>query len=267
MSCFAGRRRYLEVLLVYVNELLDKGLVDEFHIWDYTRDPDDANWIQENCQRHQIFQVKEKNNCWREYYEYYEKLEVVDPMSILIKCDDDIVFIDVDAFEGFIKNRLDSPQHLLAFPSIINNWLIFQVQVSLGLWNNIDTEKINNHVEGIEAVHNAFLNDYANFLTKSGTYFPRKLVLDNKCDIYANINFFAILAKDLHLFKHVTSPSDEMDLSIHIPKLINRHNYVDPSFVVTHMACGFQRDAGFNEGPVLEKYKELAKKSDTTDGP
>jgi hypothetical protein len=257
MSCFAGRRRYLEVLLVYVNELLDKGLVDEFHIWDYTRDPDDAVWVQENCKRYNIFQVQDKNT-WKEYYEYYGNLRWADPMHVLIKCDDDIVFIDVEAFSNFIHNRIFNQQYLLAFPSIINNFSTFQVQATLGLWEDIDQEKMLGPADDPEAVHTAFLTDPVNFVQKSRAAFPQKFVLNNRSEGYININFFAILAKDIHIFNDCWN-NDEMNLAFFIPKWLTKNNYIDPSFVVSHMAFTRQRDAGFDETPVLEQYKELAK--------
>jgi hypothetical protein len=256
LTCFAGRRRYLEVLTTYVNELLDKGLVDEFHLWDYTRDPEDAKWIQENCQKYKIFEVQDKST-WKEYYEYYGNLKWTDPMAIYIKCDDDIVFIDVEAFKGFIHNRIENPNNLLAFPSIVNNGVSTMIQSTLGVWKDVNFE---NAEDTAGTLHRAFLADPDAFVMASRAHYPRKCTLNYNSHIFININFFAILAKDLNVFLQCWE-NDELNLSTHIPKWSHRHNYLDPSFVVSHMAFTRQRENGFDEGPYLEKYRALSKLS------
>lgn len=256
LTCFAGRRRYLEILITYVNELLDKSLVDEFHLWDYTRDPEDAKWIQENCQKYKIFEVQDKST-WKEYYEYYGNLKWTDPMAIYIKCDDDIVFIDVDAFKGFLHNRIENPNDLLAFPSIVNNQVAFIIQQTMGLWSSLDGQVLESDKAMADGIHGAFLEDPTNFVQNSRALFPRKCVINKNSQIHININFFAILAKDLHIFTKCWE-NDELNLALYIPRWSGRSNYIDPSFVVCHMAFGLQRDAGFNEEPHLEKYLELS---------
>ena len=260
LTCFAGRRRYLEVLLVYVNELLDKGLVDEFHLWDYTRDPEDAKWIQENCQKYKIFEVNDKST-WKEYYEYYGNLKWTDPMAIYIKCDDDLVFIDVGAFKGFLHNRIENPNDLLAFPSIVNNQVAFMVQQTMGLWSRIDDQEIASGKTAAEIVHGAFLEDPSNFVQNSRALFPRKCVINKNSQIHININFFAILAKDLHVFTTCWE-NDELNLALYIPRWSGRNNYIDPSFVVCHMAFGRQRSDGYDEKAHLAKYLELSVAAD-----
>ena len=47
----------------------------------------------------------------------YEKF----PNHVIIKCDDDILFIDIDSFESYINHRINDKDTLLLFPSIINN--------------------------------------------------------------------------------------------------------------------------------------------------
>ena len=72
-----------------------------------------------------------------------------------------------------------------------------------------------------------------------------------------NINFFAILAKDLHLFEH-WGPHDEYSLSVLIPGFLHKFNYLDPGMVVCHMSFTNQRDLGFDETAALKGYSELS---------
>lgn len=42
---FAGRQRRMELLTRYVREAMNAGIIDEWHIWDFTRSPEDHEWV------------------------------------------------------------------------------------------------------------------------------------------------------------------------------------------------------------------------------
>ena len=259
MTCFAGRRRYLEILNRYVDKLISNDLVDEFHLWDYTKDPDDAVWIQENCSRFKVFQVQDKKS-WKEYYTYYANINYPDPDTVLIKCDDDIMFIDVDQFQSYIDKRRANPQNFLAFASIVNNRVPCIIQHRFGLWPETPFEEIDNlHFSGTicAQLHDYFIKNSDRFLEKARSISTSKCVIQPSPHALVNINFFAILAKDLYLFEYGWE-SDEYDLSQRIPVFINRQNYIDPNFVVCHMGFTKQRDLGFDESNALKGYSELS---------
>ena len=261
LTCFAGRRRYLEILCKYVDVLINKGLVDEFHVWDYTRDPDDAIWIGENCSRYKIFPVQDKST-WKEYYMYYAKINYPDPDTVLIKCDDDIVFIDVDQFQSFVDLRRSRSQYFIAYASIVNNKVPGIIQRHFGQWPDFSFEEVCNFMFSAEMctrLHRWFLENSPKFLEISRTIpTPRRVCIVQKDpDALVNINFFAILAKDLHLFEHCWE-RDEYDLSQRIPVFINRSNYIDPGFVVSHLSFTSQRKLGFDETDILKGYSDLA---------
>ena len=44
-SVFAGRRRFLSVLMMYVRPLLDQKAIDVVHLWDYCRAPPDREYL------------------------------------------------------------------------------------------------------------------------------------------------------------------------------------------------------------------------------
>jgi hypothetical protein len=263
MTCFAGRRRYLEILVKYVDKLIAKGLVDEFHMWDYTRDPEDAVWIRENCQRFKIFEVKDKYGMtgfnWDEYYNYYPK-QNLDPRTVLIKCDDDIVFIDVDKFQSFIDKRRDNPENFIAFPSIVNNKLPTAIQRECGVWPDLTHDEIEDLYTSKDIcskLHKYFVKNIDEFISKLST--RGKFTTPPCRDSCVQINFMAILGADIDKFLQVDSRSgDEPMLSWMIPKFIGRKNYVDGSFVVSHMASCDQRKAGYDETEDLKAYLDLA---------
>ena len=259
MTCFAGRRRYLEILVKYVDKLIAKGLVDEFHIWDYTRDSEDAVWIRKNCQRFKIFEVQDKS-IWKEYYMHYAKIKYPNPDTVLIKCDDDIMFIDIDQFQSYIDKRRANPNNLLAFASIVNNKVPCLIQHSFGQWPEMQVEEVGNlHHSGeiCARLHNYFIKNNENFLKISRNLTQRKCVVQRDLHSLVNINFFAILAKDLHIFENCYE-NDECDLSHFLPVFINKFNYIDPGFVVCHMGFTGQRELGFDETEALKGYSELS---------
>ena len=260
MTCFAGRRRYLEILVKYVDKLIAKGLVDEFHIWDYTRDPEDFFWIRDNCQRFKVFQAQDKNT-WKEYYMHYAHINYPDPDTVLIKCDDDIMFIDIDRFQSFIDLRRARLDDFIAFPSIVNNRIPGIFQYKLGQWPNVDFKDVNelyHSGETCSKLHNYFINNKDEFLKISRNLVNCTYSLEHNIEDYVNINFFAILAKDLHIFEYCWDVSDEYNLALHVPMCLKRSNYIDAGLVVCHMSFLNQRELGFDETEALKGYLELS---------
>src|SRR5262245_50417307 len=42
---FAGRQRRMEILTRYIQSAMDAGIIDEWHVWDFTRSQDDHEWV------------------------------------------------------------------------------------------------------------------------------------------------------------------------------------------------------------------------------
>ena len=42
---FAGRQKRMEILTQYVRKAMADGIIDEWHIWDFTRSPEDSEWV------------------------------------------------------------------------------------------------------------------------------------------------------------------------------------------------------------------------------
>lgn len=45
-TVFCGRRDRTSILLRYIDRLIQKGLIDEVHLWDYCRNEEDRKWLQ-----------------------------------------------------------------------------------------------------------------------------------------------------------------------------------------------------------------------------
>jgi hypothetical protein len=108
VTIFAGRRPNLDILLIYLKAALELCIIHEVHLWNYARQPDDEVFIKSSCHINKKFHFMEttdKTN-WKDYYYHYcdDKYK----NDIIIKCDDDIVFIDLfklPKFIEFIKNN------------------------------------------------------------------------------------------------------------------------------------------------------------------
>ena len=42
---FAGRRDRMALLTNYVERAIERGLIDEWHVWEFARDPEDSRWL------------------------------------------------------------------------------------------------------------------------------------------------------------------------------------------------------------------------------
>lgn len=205
-----------------------------------------------------LMRVNNKKS-WLEYYKYYTKERY--PDAILIKCDDDIAFIDTNQFASFIEKRKNNTSYLLAFPSIINNGVCAYYQQKQGLIPETldifpyDTTcgKLWKDGKLCQKLHNYFIDHHEQFLTNSKVLPIKEHPIGDRL----SINFFAILSKDFHILQQIGG-DDEKELSVRMPLVHKRHNYVDQSFVVSHLAFFKQRATGLKEDVVLKLYAELA---------
>jgi hypothetical protein len=270
ITCFAGRKENLEILLPYVDLLVARGLVHEMHMWDFTRKNEDAHYLHTsfgNLHRTTRPYVKlfspDKKRGWRDYYEHYTQQRY--PDHVIIKCDDDVVFLDVDAFQGFIERRLANPTALVAFASIVNNGVCAHIQQRAGLipmhFGELpyDTECGKLWGDGVlaQTLHEYFIQNKTEWLQKA--HAMQGQLYRHPIGDRISINFFAILSKDLHTYKHLLYDNDdELNISVYIPILYQREVYVDMGFTVSHLSFYQQRDTGLDEPYLQRKYAQLA---------
>lgn len=94
----AGRKKYLSILASYI---LSENLIDEWQLWVNTTNIDDINFMEELKRKYsKIKLIYSKNKIQGnlsigQFFKY-----TVDPSSIYIRVDDDVVFFE----ENFLKN-------------------------------------------------------------------------------------------------------------------------------------------------------------------
>lgn len=247
---------------------MNEGHVSECHLWNFTRIMEDEKWLQTlfakpKDTRIHLMTVKNKSS-WSEYYKYYTKVRF--PDHVIIKCDDDIVYVDVAAFPRFIKHRLALQEHTLMFANILNNGVCAFYQQSLGLLpEHILGEfpfdpsfgKLWSNGALAQNLHQYFIEHESEWNALSNAFPVREYPVGFRF----SINFFAILSKDLDIFQLVRE-DDEVELSYLIPLLTKRPNCVDLSFFVSHLSFYKQREepTPINEAQLLRDYHKLAHK-------
>jgi hypothetical protein len=252
-TCFAGRERYLKALVPYIERLN----VDEVHMWDYTRNESDAQYLRKACSKFQIFTVNDKSN-FGEYYKYYTKERYPDPLTVIVKCDDDIVFIDTSAFDEFIKARRFATDAIIMSPNVVNNPLCGVVLEQRGTLPSFSRSDFGMKAICANKIHKHFLKNPKRFISecrKTDRFSELPMIAQYRF----NINFIAVLAKDLDILFHndYVAIDDEQFLSITAPMFYKRSIVLDLHFVVCHMAFTSQREEGYDETRHLEKYCAL----------
>lgn len=262
-TVFCGRRRYMVLLMRYVTLMLERGTVDECHLWDYTRDLQDHKYLASLAAlgnpKIKVVQVSNKAS-FGEYYQFYAKCGGA---TTLIKSDDDIVYIDVDAMPALLSFRSAHPEHLLVLPMMLNNGVCAHLMQQRGrLPSGPHTFELKEGGfeqlvgDGDKAVwlHEWFLANPCQMAGDAG-----EVVLPPRQRI--SINMFAISAADLPLLAHPgVTADDERCLTVDIPSAERRTNCIFAGALVSHFGFGPQRETGLEgevEATLLTKYAAL----------
>lgn len=262
LTIFAGREKNLEILLKYTDILFSKNYIKEVHMWNYCRKDVDEQYIKKINKKYvKIFNPNNKKE-WNEYYEYY----TIDkfPNSIIIKCDDDIVFMDVNSFGKFIQKRVEDDTHVLMFANIVNNEMCAYVQYLDGIiprdkfgeleYGHANTKLMNGKFAS--ELHNYFIDNHEKWIS---TCIDDIYEIPDKFNL--SINFFSIRSKELSFFQKicdgnlsVSSPSDESVLL----DVTRGLNCIYKGFTVCHLGFTMQRESGLDEEQLQKRYKQLA---------
>lgn len=273
-SIFAGRQRYLSILMRFVFEMLGRAIIHECHLWDYTKNLDDHKHLGSygSDSKIKIMRPSQKND-FGEYYRYYASTSFKEE-TILVKSDDDIVYIDVETIPAFLAFRAAHPHHLLCFPEIVNNGLCahhMQHSRSYPGRRMLPSTKACPHAfELSEGGFESLVSDGEKGAWLHGWFLDAlegdagdpHMMLPAKQRV--SINMFAMLAKDLHLLAHPdVTTDDETTLTQLLPTIVGRRNSMFLGTTVSHFGFGPQRTTGLDgevEESLLKRYDNLSKR-------
>jgi hypothetical protein len=195
---------------------------------------------------------------WKNYYNYYNDKKFEN--DIIIKCDDDIVFIDLYKMPKFIdfikKNYYD-----LVFANTINNGVSAYFQQNK--YNLIPKEIMDLEYppggecgslwesgEKAEILHNYFIKNYDNFLNYE--YNNEFIEITTRF----SINFFAYKGKNWHKIINCYN-DDECTLTMDYVKNKNFKNILYFDFYVAHLSYFKQNETGINLDKLTDNYNKL----------
>lgn len=270
-TIFAGRQYFLEILFVYLNKLIERNLIHAVHIWDFARNDDDSNFIKtmDGVGVYKVFSPKDKHS-WGEYYIYYAQPGILDDNDIIIKSDDDIVYIDVEEFSNFL-GQVDNDG--MYFPNIVNNDVCAYLQTLNKVHNFLPLTTFNNQrgcgvpLTGWE--DGWFKHEYSADIILNDFYKNKQKYKINT-DIFIwdsriSINMFAMYGATARVYfntfiENDKTFDDETYLSgyiYNVPHMYAYNSFIVPFFNVVHFSFGPQNNASLVNRHLL-KYKSLA---------
>lgn len=195
---------------------------------------------------------------WKNYYQFYNKPEYTN--DVILKCDDDIVFIDLNKLPNFIEFVRNNNNEIV-FANTINNGVSAYYQQNK--YKLIPTElmKLEYPNGGFcgtlwesgkkaELLHNYFINNYNKFLEFN--YNLEVIPINTRF----SINFFGIKGSNWHKIVNVY-PDDEHHLTVSCVTQNGFKNVLYTDFYVSHLSFYKQIETGINIDDLLEKYNNL----------
>jgi len=278
---FLGRRENIEILHAYIEKALELSILDRYFMIDMTRSFPDHEFLKQEYDRlskkfnKRVFlrnseeqslkltKKREPNDVdWGVFYKIFEEFSDED---VVIKCDDDILFIDLDHLEAAIELRYKNKTPFIMHANCINNGLCAYHQYKQKVWR-FNSELLNRHPSG--GLAGPIFIDKGSLAKKMHKQFSRDINEDYKnlqryklkSNLYStnriSINFIFLLGKDRAELKPI-SHQDEYLVSCKIPQKKNRPNLIMPDFIVSHFSYGAQTSLGKSD---REPYKKLAQK-------
>jgi len=197
---------------------------------------------------------------WKNYYTYYNDKKFEN--DIIMKCDDDIVFIDIyklPKYIDFIRNN----DYDLVFANTINNGVsayFQQNKYNLIPKEILDLEYPNGGAYGslwesgkkAEILHIYFLTNYKKFLDYN--YNNETIPIETRY----SINFFGYKGKNWHKIKDCYIGGED-EYSLTVDYVLNRQfkNIFYSDFYVSHLSFFKQIETGINLHKLIDYYNKL----------
>jgi hypothetical protein len=269
---FAGREKNIKILHVYIEVLLKENLIDEYHIFNFSRNKDDETFLKNEYERlfnlfldkifihnHSFYDQKKIN--WSPFYKYISTTS--DKNDIIIKCDDDILFIDINSFKNAIEERKKDNVSFLIHSNCINNGVCAYYQKHL--FPKIE-EQLNIYpIGGLLGIlfENPIISaviqyEFTNDILESTDFIKKYYIEDVYFSSRISINFIFIRGEDTKYLKDVEF-DDEYQLSSFIPEKLLRPNRILGNFITCHLSYSIQNYLIEKRKDILLNYQKISK--------
>ena len=259
----AGRKRYIEILYPYLKQ--QRNDFTMWHLWLNTYVYDDSAYMS-NLERENDW-IKCIKPSWpvngtHSIGHFFR--HSIDPDTIYIRLEDDIVYLTPDFIRTLYAERLKHKEPLFVYPNIINNAIISYIHYIKHLISSDAVPKYAcmdkvgwKNGKFAELVHNTFIDSI-----KSNTVDKWKSSFTTHTPVkYArvSINCVAWFGKDLEtLHNDIANEDEEQIVSVELPKKIKRPNLIVNYPICAHFAFYPQRPHLENNTTILQQYKELS---------
>ncbi len=302
ISVFAGRERYMKILNEYIDLGLKLNIIDEYHIMNFTFNRSDNDYVinlqkrmnekyegrvnihysEENLktieelEKNKLINKKnimnnenEFNNTGKKWKNFYKILgdKIGDEKSVIIKCDDDILFIDINNLEKAYYQRWINKYPFIMHSNCINNGVCAYYQRDK--FEKISDMLLKYPKGGIcgiifEKPELSMIMHY-NFLDK---LLEKNKLIENLKKYYLDknkyistrisINFVLMHGEDIKYLKDI-GDNDEYELSSKVPEKLLRPNLILKDMVTSHFSYGMQDKILKQRPDILKMYEDLMK--------
>jgi hypothetical protein len=273
---FLGREKNMKILHSYIELGLKKNIIDEYHMFDFSKDINDHNFIYNeynrlfsiysnriqlhNYNENNIYLLKDKKKIdWSPFYKFISSN--TKDNDIIIKCDDDILFIDIYQLEEAIIDRYNDKESFLIHSNCINNGVCAYYQSEL--FQNLK-DQLNVYPKGgilgilfekpeiANALHIYFTKDLLSSIDNINNYFIPNKYINSRI----SINFILINGSDVKYLSNV-SHNDEYELSSFIPETLCRHNKIFGALITSHLSYNFQEKFILKNNNIINNYIKI----------
>ena len=275
---FLGREKNMKILHSYIELGLEKEILDEYHMFDFSRTINDHNFIYNEYKRLKILYQNriflhnyEENNLYKNMSKnkvnwniFYKKISQSHDNDIIIKCDDDILFIDIYSLKNAIKDRIIDKRSFLIHSNCINNGVCtyFQSNFFLKLKDHINKYPTGGLLGPIfekpeigYVIQNQFTHDLLLDLNNLNKYVIEDQIINSRI----SINFILINGCDTKYLSDV-SFEDEYELSSLIPEKLGRHNKIKGDLITAHLSYSLQDKIILHRDDLLINYRKICEK-------
>lgn len=281
LCTFMGREYNVRMLIKYVEEALRINAIDNYWMFDMTRNHDDHEYIhklQQDLDKkfpgrvHMVNReerrveldagiAKDTVGNWGTFYKYLENFNDND---VIIKCDDDTLYFDVETIRAASELRWKNQGPLLMHSNCINNGIAAYHQQKQNIWKFEGADVLKKYpTSGLTGplfshpliacdCHRQFAEDITADELNVEKY---KLHKNPYFCARVSINMIFMLGKDRDLLKTINR-QDEYITSSKLGQQTDRPNMVIGDFVSVHHTYGVQEPV-MEEAGTHEVYQKM----------
>ncbi len=275
---FLGREKNIKILHYYIEEALKNDIINEYHMFDFSRNSNDHSFINDEFKRLSLIYnnriylhnydnnetILKKPRVKTDWSPFYKTISLWGENDVVIKCDDDILFIDINSLKNAIQDRINDKISFIIHSNCINNGLCAYYQKDLFPKLKDELSKYPSYgIMGIlfekpelaYVLHNQFSTDLLTDINNLNKYILDDIIITSRI----SINFILINGCDLKYLENI-SFDDEYEVSSLIPEKLLRYNKIKGDLITSHLSYTFQDKILLNRPELLLNYQKITEK-------